>query len=119
MTVRRGINWTRGLTRIYVLLVVGWLLYWVLWIPLEGVIRWHELAAATDDPVTRAEFFQHANLPAQWSELVKEIISSPFSAVLVVLVPPLLGYGVLRLVLSTIGWLARGFRDKKPDTATT
>lgn len=114
-----NINWVRGLTRIYILLVAAWFLYWILWIPLESIATWQNLAASTNDPAKRQEYYQHANLLAQWRELGREIVGSPFASAAVILLPPMLGYGALHLVLAIIRWVGLGFKNGKADNSTT
>lgn len=107
----KTMNWTRGLRRLYILVVIGWLLYWFVWIPLEGVRTWEQLAQASlDDPEKFREYIAHANLVAQWRELGQEIARAPLVSLLFLVIPPLAGYGLLRLTLFTIRWIAGGFR---------
>lgn len=103
------ISWTRGFTRIYLLVVVLWFLYWVLWIPLDQVHDWQQLALLTEDKAKQEEYWAHANLSAQWRELADEMVRSPFATLLVVFVPPVFGYIVLRGVLTLVGWVFHGF----------
>ena len=108
-------NWTRGLTRLYILAVIGWLLYWFLWIPFEEVRTWEQLAQGSlNDPEKFREYIGHANLVAQWRELGQEIVRTPLSSLVVLVIPPLAGYGVLRCTLFTLRWIAAGFRADGP-----
>ena len=108
------INWTRGLTRLYLLAVIVWFLYWLIWVPLDGVHTWQQLALATDDSARRNEYWAHANLVAQWRELFREMVRSPVATVVVVFLPPALGYGALLGILATVWWILRGFRTSNP-----
>ena len=108
------INWTRGLTRLYLLAVVVWFLYWLVWVPLDGVRTWQHLALATDDSAKRSEYWAHANLVAQWRELFQEMVRSPVVVLATIVLPPALGYGILLGILATVRWILRGFRASNP-----
>jgi hypothetical protein len=111
--MKKRINWTRGLTRIYLLMVVVWALYWIVWIPSEEVKNWQELAIYTQDETKKSEYLSRANLVAQWKELGKEFISSPITSLAVFLLPPILGYGFLRLTIFITKWVFIGFTHDK------
>jgi hypothetical protein len=108
--MNRQINWTRGLTRIYLLLVLAWALYWIVWIPLEQVRNWQTLAINVYDESQRTTYLSQANLLAQWKELGKEFARSPMASVALLVLPPLLVYGLLRLTLFTANWVFSGFQ---------
>ena len=108
------INWTRGLTRLYLLVVVVWLSYWLVWVPLDWVRGWEQLALATDDSAKRSEYWAHANLVAQWRELFQEMVRSPVVVLATIVLPPALGYGILLGILATVRWILRGFRASNP-----
>ena len=112
MEINRKINWARGLTRIYLLVVLAWALYWIVWIPLEQVRSWQTLAIYVHDESKRTEYLSQANLLTQWKELGKEFARSPMASAAVLLLPPLLGYGLLRLILFTTKWIFSGFQHE-------
>jgi ABC-type glycerol-3-phosphate transport system permease component len=108
--MKKRINWTKGLTRIYLLLVFVWALYCIYWVPMEQVESWQTLASLTQDETKRSEYLSHANLVAQWKELGKEFISSPIIVSAALLLPPILGYGLLRLTIFITRWVFKGFQ---------
>ena len=57
------INWTRGLTRLYLLLVLAWALYWIVWIPIEQVQSWQTLAIYVHDESKRTDNWPKKNNP--------------------------------------------------------
>jgi hypothetical protein len=98
--------------------VVCWFLYWIIWVPLEEVHDWKEMALGTDDEAKRMEYLSNANIVAQWRELLKEVVKIPFVAIIIFLLPPILGYGVLRLTLVIIKWTLHGFKPINTSSRT-
>ena len=108
--MKKRINWTKGLTRIYLLLVLAWVLYWIFWIPTQQVKNWEEMAIYTRDENKRSEYLSQANLVAQWKVLGKEFVDSPIASAVMLLIPPILGYGFLRLTIFVTKWVFMGFQ---------
>ena len=102
------IDWQRGLVRLYYLVVVFWFLYWIFWVPYEGVQSATRIASLANDPT----LWSHATFQYQWLELGKEIIEKPLLSLSFLGLPPLLGYGTLRLSFFTFKWLLAGFRPR-------
>jgi hypothetical protein len=106
----KKINWTKGLTRIYLLLVFVWVLYLIFWIPSEHVKTWQALALYENDKTKQSEYLERANLIAQWKELGKEFTRTPIAGSALLLLPPILGYGFLRLIIFITKWIFMGFK---------
>lgn len=111
--MKKRINWTRGLTRIYLLMVFVWALYWIFWIPTEQVKNWQALAIYEQDESKRSEYLSQANLVAQWKALGKEFVHSPMASAALLLIPPILGYGFLRLTILITKWVFMGFQHDR------
>ena len=107
------INWLRGVTRVYILVVVAWFSYWILWLPLHSVHEWQYLAIHTQDTTERDKLWEQATLIAQWRELGRDLARTPVESALLLLLPPLLGYVVLRVIVAVIAWVIRGFRNEE------
>jgi len=104
--MKKRIDWTKGLTRIYLLLVFVWALYCIYWVPMEQVESWQTLASLTQDETKRSEYLSHANLIAQW----KVLAGSPIISLAMLVIPPILGYGLLRLAIFITRWVFKGFQ---------
>lgn len=111
------VTWTRGLKRLYLIVVIVWFSYWIIWVPLEGIRSWQQLALSVEDKTKQQEYWAHANLIAQWRVLAQEMIKNPFATIVVVFLPPALGYGILHATLGTVGWILRGFFINKTPIA--
>jgi hypothetical protein len=107
----RRVAWTRGLTRLYLLFGVGpWLFYWFVVVPLQIAGRLHDSADALlylGDAGAAEMMRADANYPAQAIRLLREL-SDPLSAIVLIL-PPLLGYVILRLIIGAVRWIRSGF----------
>jgi hypothetical protein len=108
-------NWTRGLSRIYLLVVLIWLLYWFLWIPLQEAKQWKSLAQMADNPQQYREYMRQANAGEQIVLYFREYARRPVLTILFLGIPPLVGYGLLRLIILAIKWFAGGFRADRPN----
>jgi hypothetical protein len=107
------LDWKRGLTRLYLIVLVFWFLYWFIWVPFESANEMRETAIAIEDDAQGLKLYMEANFVAQFREVIREMRESPFGSALFLLAPPLLGYAVLRLALVMIRWILRGFLISK------
>lgn len=84
-------NWERGLTRIYLVLVAWWFGDWIFGVPFRA-------AEASDD------FWP------TYFRVLGTLFTDPFALGLVLLIP-LIGYLVFRIAFAVILWVMRGFRS--------
>jgi hypothetical protein len=103
------LNWTRGFRRLYLLAVVVWFAYWLVSIPLEEIHSLQQQAAATHNRTEKEEYWAQETFPAQWAAMFRDMVRNPGSTILVVLLPPVFGYGILLGILATARWILRGF----------
>jgi hypothetical protein len=103
------VNWTRGLSRLYLLAVVGWFAFILVWVPIEEGEKWYAIARMTDDSARQSEILTHVSFAAQWRELWRD----PVGTTGILLLPPIVGHGILLGILATVRWLLRGFRGGK------
>ena len=98
------VKWTRGFSRLYlVAVVVLYWGYWFVWKAFQGI----------QEAEQRHEWADTI-FPAQWAHMFQEIVRTPGSAVFILLLPPVVGYGILLGILATARWILRGFLASNP-----
>jgi hypothetical protein len=98
------VKWTRGFSRLYlVAVVVVYWGYWFVWKAFQGIQEAQQRGESAD-----------TNFPAQWGHMFREIVRTPGAAVGILLLPPVVGYGILLGILATARWVLRGFLASTP-----
>jgi hypothetical protein len=96
------VKWTRGFSRLYlVAVVVLYWGYWFVWKAFQGIqdARQH---GESDD------------LLSEWGHMFQEMVRTPGAVIGILLVPPVVGYGILLGILATVRWILRGFLASNP-----
>ena len=97
------VKWTRGFSRLYlVAVVVVYWGYWLVWLPFQDIQS------------SRQQGDWSANFPSEWAHMFRDMMSNPGSVVILFLVPPVVGYGILLGMLATVRWILRGFLPSNP-----
>jgi hypothetical protein len=119
----KNIEWMRGLNRVFILGWAIWVLFVFLWIPLQSIHGWQELAKAQyafmysiDSPPSaeeKAELESRANeywSKASWSYVYQtEVLPEIWYYIGAALLVPPFVYGLLRAFIALSVWLYRGF----------
>lgn len=119
------VAWTRGLTRLYLLVVGGWLFFCFGYTPWRTAVDMQRLCDATmamnrevnredgvrptaDDLADEGRCFQQATYPYHLRNMLRQVGSLAGAAFIVGI--PVGGYVILRLAAALTAWLVAGFR---------
>lgn len=101
-------NVTKGLTRLYVVAFLSWLVYWLLWAPLEHISKNEKVAYALGEPY-RDEILKNLTLVNAWQQLFQE---GPVFPLILFIGIPLVGYVALRAGIAVTFWVIKGFSNE-------
>ena len=119
----KKIEWKRGLNRVFIFGWVIWILFLFVWMPLQSIHVWQDLAKSQyaleysiESPPSKemkTELEAHAKEyweNASWSYVYKtEIFPDIWSYIGAALFIPVIIYGLLRGFIALFTWLYRGF----------